>query len=174
MQKRRIVFHSAFAMIFTFLIVLNICLFIVLKKDFHILKEDIRTKEILTYSETGMGDLYYDAYFEMIEEMYVDSASDPYQWGSFFDYKVAAELIEILNEGIFQKCADINLNGAQGSGVWPCFVFKSEHHTYYIAVVSAGTGTIELSIDGNTQFYNTNIAGKVLDLIKQVLNENFG
>lgn len=105
-----------------------------------------------------------------IREMYIDEDNNPDFRGTFQNEEVAERLKAILAEGVFQTCEPSGYSSAPGSGTVPYLRITTPEHTF---TIGDGQSHLEITIDGVTQRYTSNIRYSISCLIDEILDRQF-
>ena len=122
----------------------------------------IQTRHITNCIQIGLAPLINGN----ILEMYVDDQNNPYVDATVNDPEIIQAAIDILDSGCYQKCGPVPNGSAPGSNMFPYIRIQVDEHTYVIEVI---TDRICVVIDGQKQYYRSNIQHKMQQWIWDVL-----
>ena len=105
-----------------------------------------------------------------ITEMYIDEDNNPDFRGTFQDEEVAEQLKTLLENAVFQTYEDTGFSAAPGSGTVPYLRITTPEHTF---TIGDGQSHLEITIDGVTQRYTSNIRYSISCLIDEILDRQF-
>lgn len=120
----------------------------------------LRSSKIMSYVGIGAVEMVSTE----VTELYIASGWNPYREGTVNDPELAQKLLATLRSGCFQKTTEFLPSSAPGSDAMPWFRFEAEGHTYSVAV---GVDQIKLTVDGESQWYYTNISPVLKQIIKE-------
>lgn len=121
---------------------------------------------LLDVADVGLAPLLYGE----IGGMYIDEDNNPDFRGTFQDAEVAERLKAILEEGIFQACEPSGNSSVPGSGTVPYLCITTPEHTF---TIGDGQTHLEITIDGVTRRYASNIRYAISCLIDEILDRQF-
>ena len=104
-----------------------------------------------------------------ITEMYIDEDNNPDFRGTFQDEEVAEQLKTLLENAVFQTYEATGFS-APGSGTVPYLRITTPEHTF---TIGDGQSHLEITIDGVTQRYTSNIRYSISCLIDEILDRQF-
>lgn len=105
-----------------------------------------------------------------ITEMYIDEDNNPDFRGTFQDQEVAEQLKTLLENAVFQTYEATGYSAAPGSGTVPYLRITTPEHTF---TIGDGQSHLEITIDGVTQRYTSNIRYSISCLINEILDRQF-
>lgn len=105
-----------------------------------------------------------------ITEMYIDEDNNPDFRGIFQDQEVAEQLKTLLENAVFQTYEATGYSAAPGSGTVPYLRITTPEHTF---TIGDGQSHLEITIDGVTQRYTSNIRYSISCLIDEILDRQF-
>ena len=105
-----------------------------------------------------------------ITEMYIDEDNNPDFRGTFQDQEVAEQLKTLLENAVFQTYEATGYSAAPGSGTVPYLRITTPEHTF---TIGDGQSHLEITIDGVTQRYTSNIRYSISCLIDEILDRQF-
>lgn len=105
-----------------------------------------------------------------ITEMYIDEDNNPDFRGTFQDEEVAEQLKTLLENAVFQTYEATGYSAAPGSGTVPYLRITTPEHTF---TIGDGQSHLEITIDGVTQRYTSNIRYSISCLINEILDRQF-
>jgi len=105
-----------------------------------------------------------------ITEMYIDEDNNPDFRGTFQDQEVAEQLKTLLENAVFQAYEAPGFSAAPGSGTVPYLRITTPEHTF---AIGDGQSHLEITIDGVTQRYTSNIRYSISCLIDEILDRQF-
>lgn len=105
-----------------------------------------------------------------ITEMYIDEDNNPDFRGTFQDQEVAEQLKTLLENAVFQAYEAPGFSAAPGSGTVPYLRITTPEHTF---TIGDGQSHLEITIDGVTQRYTSNIRYSISCLINEILDRQF-
>lgn len=119
---------------------------------------------IMNVYDIGLGDLLNSE----VKEMYVDEGSNPDLKGEFYDDGVIEDVREVLLSGCFQQASEPVIDSAPGSGVHPYFRFQTENVVYSLGIKG---NVLSVTIDGEKQFYYTNVRHRIGKIINDAVKK---
>lgn len=131
-----------------------------------VLLQKTASLRLLDVADVGLAPLL-DA---KITEMYIDEDNNPDFRGTFQDEEVTERLKSILLQGTFQSCEPSGNSAAPGSGTVPYLRITTSEHTF---TIGDGQSHLEITIDGVTRRYYSNIRYQIGCLIDQILDRQF-
>ncbi len=105
-----------------------------------------------------------------ITEMYIDEDNNPDFRGTFQDQEVAEQLKTLLENAVFQTYEATGYSAAPGSGTVPYLRITTPEHIF---AIGDGQSHLEITIDGVTQRYTSNIRYSISCLIDEILDRQF-
>ena len=105
-----------------------------------------------------------------ITEMYIDEDNNPDFRGTFQDQEVAEQLKTLLENAVFQTYEATGYSAAPGSGTVPYLRITTPEHTF---AIGDGQTHLEITIDGVTRRYTSNIRYSISCLINEILDRQF-
>lgn len=105
-----------------------------------------------------------------ITGMYIDEDNNPDFRGTFQDQEVAEQLKALLENAVFQTYETPGFSAAPGSGTVPYLRITTPEHTF---AIGDGQSHLEITIDGVTQRYTSNIRYSISCLIDEILDRQF-
>ena len=105
-----------------------------------------------------------------ITGMYIDEDNNPDFRGTFQDQEVAEQLKVLLENAVFQTYEATGYSAAPGSGTVPYLRITTPEHTF---TIGDGQSHLEITIDGVTQRYTSNIRYSISCLIDEILDRQF-
>ena len=105
-----------------------------------------------------------------ITEMYIDEDNNPDFRGTFQDQEVAEQLKTLLEKAVFQAYEAPGFSAAPGSGTVPYLRITTPEHTF---AIGDGQTHLEITIDGVTRRYTSNIRYSISCLINEILDRQF-
>ncbi len=105
-----------------------------------------------------------------ITEMYIDEDNNPDFRGTFQDQEVAEQLKTLLENAVFQAYEAPGFSAAPGSGTVPYLRITTPEHTF---AIGDGQTHLEITIDGVTRRYTSNIRYSISCLINEILDRQF-
>ena len=105
-----------------------------------------------------------------ITEMYIDEDNNPDFRGTFQDQEVAEQLKTLLENAVFQTYEATGYSAAPGSGTVPYLRNTTPEHTF---AIGDGQSHLEITIDGVTRRYTSNIRYSISCLINEILDRQF-
>lgn len=131
-----------------------------------IIISNLKSIRIMDYHQVGLSPLINDD----IKEMFVDQGNDPDLQGVFSDEQFAQKICDVLKNGCYQSCPQLNSDDAPGSHSYPFIRFTTESHTFAILVSKE---KVKISIDGSSKYYYSNIGQELKIIIYDILEEYF-